>query len=177
MKKVYLKDGKEVIIKEATKENAQAMMNFYNFIGGETDFLSFGKNEFDRELKEYESYIEATSEEENSIILIATIDDNIISIASITSNQKSRSKHVGTFGIGIAKQYSGLGLGRILMDYLVEWAKSNGVTKKISLVTREDNIRAIELYKKIGFKEEGRLEKDNYIKGVYHNSIMMGLII
>lgn len=177
MTKVYLKDGKEVIIKEAIKENAQAMIDFYNFIGGETDFLSFGKNEFNRELKDYESYIESTSEEENSIVLLATIDDEIVSIASIKSNQKSRSKHVGTLGIGIAKQYCGLGLGRILMDYLIEWAKLNGVTKKISLVTREDNIRAIKLYKKVGFEEEGMLRKDNYINGVYHNTVMMGLII
>lgn len=177
MSKTYLKDGKEIIIKEAKKEDAQAMIDFYNIVGGQTDFLLFGKNEFNRELKDYENYIESTIKEDNSIILVATIDDQIKSIASINSNKKSRTKHVGTLGIVVEEQYCGLGLGRKLIDYLIDWAKSNGITKKISLLTRQDNIRAIELYKKIGFEEEGMLRKDNYIDGVYHNTIMMGLIL
>ena len=177
MKKLSLKDGREVIIREATKEDAESIINFYNFVGGETDFLSFGKNEFKRDPKEYGTYLESTREEENSIILLAIIDDEIISIASINSNQKSRSKHVGTFGIVVAEKYCNLGLGRKLMDYLIEWGKSNGITKKICLVTRDDNTRAIELYKKVGFETEGISKKDTYIDGVYYNTLMMSLII
>lgn len=46
--KICLRDEKEVIIREAKKEDAQFMIDFYNLTGGETDFLSFGKNEFKR---------------------------------------------------------------------------------------------------------------------------------
>jgi RimJ/RimL family protein N-acetyltransferase len=177
MKKLSLKNKQEVILREAKKEDAQSMIDFYNLVGGETDFLSFGKNEFKMPLKDYEKFIESTATENNSIILVATIDDKIISIASITSNQKARYKHVGTFGIVISEQFCGLGLGRKIMDYLIEWANSNGITKKISLVTREDNDRAIALYKKMGFEEEGILKKENYINGVYYNTVMMSLIL
>jgi len=175
--KICLRDEKEVIIREAKKEDAQFMIDFYNLTGGETDFLSFGKNEFKRDLKEYESYLESTRGEDNSIILLAIIDEQIAGIASINSNQKARNKHVGTLGIVVAEQYCGLGLGGKMIDCLIEWAKLNGITKKISLVTREDNSRAIELYKKIGFETEGILKKDNYINGVYYNTLMMSLII
>ncbi len=109
--------------------------------------------------------------------MLAIINDEIVSIASINSNRKARTKHVGTFGIVIAEQYCGLGLGRKILDYLIEWAKLNGITKRICLVTREDNTRAIELYKKVGFETEGILKKDNFINGIYYNTIMMGLII
>lgn len=153
------------------------MIDFYNLVGGETDFLSFGKNEFKRDLKEYESYLESTREEDNSIILLTIIDEQIAGIASINSNQKVRTKHVGTLGIVVAEQYCGLGLGGEMVDYLIEWAKLNGITKKISLLTREDNTRAIELYKKVGFETEGILKKDNYINGVYYNTLMMSLIV
>lgn len=128
-------------------------------------------------LKEYESYLESTRGEDNSIILLAIIDEQIAGIASINSNQKARNKHVGTLGIVVAEQYCGLGLGGEMVDYLIEWAKLNGITKKISLVTREDNSRAIELYKKIGFETEGILKKDNYINGVYYNTLMMSLSV
>jgi len=175
--KICLRDEKEVIIREAKKEDAQSMIDFYNLVGGETDFLSFGKNEFKRDLKEYESYLESTREEDNSIVLLTIIDEQIAGIASINSNQKVRTKHVGTLGIVVAEQYCGLGLGGEMVDYLIEWAKLNGITKKISLLTREDNTRAIELYKKVGFETEGILKKDNYINGVYYNTLMMSLIV
>ncbi|HDX9580751.1 TPA: GNAT family N-acetyltransferase [Bacillus pseudomycoides] len=177
MKKMCLKNGKEVIIREATRDDAQAMINFYNIVGGETDFLSFGKNEFTRSLPDYENFIESTKEDHNSIILLATMDDEIISIASITSSQKARTKHIGTLGIVIAEKYCGFGLGRKLMEELIEWARGNDTTKKLHLVTRVDNERAIELYKKVGFKEEGLLEQDTYINGVYYNTLIMGLML
>ncbi|WP_409368527.1 GNAT family N-acetyltransferase [Lysinibacillus sp. 38-6] len=175
--KFRLKDGNEVTIKEATKEYAQQMIDFYNIVGGETDFLSFGKNEFTRNQEEYEAFIESTQLEQNSIILLATINDEIISIASINSSQKDRMKHVGTLGIVISEQYTGLGLGRKMMEQLIQWASSNGITNKISLVTREDNVTAIKLYEKLGFEQEGLIKKDNFINGVYYNTLLMGLFI
>lgn len=177
MEKMYLKNGKEVIIREATKEDAKLMIDFYNVVGGETDFLSFGKNEFVKNLNDYEVFLETTHKEENSIILLAEIDNKIMGIATINSSPKARFKHVGEFGIVIAEQYCELGLGRKLIDYLIVWANANGITKKISLVTSENNNRAMELYKKVGFKVEGTLLKDNYVNGVYGNTILMGLIL
>ncbi|MGF9963661.1 GNAT family N-acetyltransferase [Bacillus rhizoplanae] len=177
MKTICLKNGKEVIIREALQKDAQSMINFYNIVGGETDFLSFGKNEFSMSLNDYENFIESTGADNSSIILLATMDDEIISIASITSSPKARTKHVGTLGIVIAEEHCGFGLGRILMEELIEWAKLNGTTKRIHLVTREDNAKAIELYKKVGFKEEGLLQQDTYINGVYYNTLIMGLLV
>ncbi len=175
--KFHLKDGNEGTIQEATKEYAQQMIDFYNVVGGETDFLSFGENEFKRDVEEYEKYIESTHQEQNSILLLATINDKIISIASITSSQKDRTKHVGTLGIVISEQFTGLGLGRKMMEQLIQWATSNGITNKISLVTREDNVLAIELYEKLGFEQEGLILKDSFISGVYYNTLVMGLFV
>jgi len=172
-----LKDGNEVIIKEATKEDAQHMIDFYNVVGGETDFLSFGKDEFNHEVEAYKKFLESTRLEQNSVILLAIIDDKIISIASINSSQKIRIKHVGTLGIVISEQFIGQGLGRKMMEQLIQWATSNGVTNKISLVTREDNSTAIELYEKLGFEKEGHILKDTLIDGVYYNTLVMGLLL
>lgn len=177
MRNITLNNNVEVTIRKATIEDAQNMIDFYNVVGGETDFLSFGANEFKRDLREYEDYITATSKEQNSIMLLALIDSEIISIATINSSQKERTKHVGTLGIVISKKYTGLGLGKILMKDLIEWAKRNGVTKKISLVTNENNTVAIELYKNLGFEVEGLLKKDNFIRGSYSNTVMMGLFL
>ncbi|WP_310261267.1 GNAT family N-acetyltransferase [Fictibacillus barbaricus] len=172
-----LKNNLEVEIRKVEKEDAQSIIDFYNVVGGETDFLSFGKNEFKKEREEYEAYIGTVSKEENSIMLLAKIDSQIVSIATINSSQKERTMHVGTLGIVISEKYTGLGLGRILMNELIEFTKQNGITQKISLVTREDNVVAIELYKKLGFEVEGVFKKDNMINGQYYDTIAMGLFI
>src|SRR6478752_2585201 len=158
-----LKNGIGISIREAAPKDAEKMIAFYNRVGGESDFLSFGEGEFLTPLSEYELFLAAEKEEK------------IISIASITSSQNPRNKHVGILGIVVEKSYSGLGLGRQLMIELIEWARTNKQTKKIELVTREDNQRAISLYKQLGFQTEGLKEKDTYINGVYYNTMLMGL--
>lgn len=177
MKEIKLKNGETAILRNATKEDAQAMIDYLNKIGGESDFLTFGENEFKMSVEAEAEYIEKTKGMENSEMIVATVNNRIVGVASINSLQKERMKHNGTLGISLRKEYWGSGIGSAAMDYLIEWAKSNGVTKKISLLVREDNERGINLYEKFGFEREGLLKKDIYVKGVYHNTITMGLYI
>ncbi len=177
MIEITLKNGQTVEIRKASKEDAQEMIFFYNKVGGETDFLSFGKDEFQVELQAYEDTIENTSTESNSIILLAWIENVLVSIATIHSSQKERTKHQGTLGIVVSEQFCGLGLGQSMMEQLIDWAKSNHLTKKITLLTREDNVRAVELYKKLGFEVEGHLKKDTIIDGQFFDTLLMSLFL
>jgi RimJ/RimL family protein N-acetyltransferase len=172
-----LKNGENVFLREVEKNDAKMLIEFYNTVGGETDYLSFGKDEFTVTVDFEEKYIENLKNEANSTLILAIADGKIIGAASINSGQKRRLKHVGTLGIVIKKEFCGVGLGSILINYLVNWSKSNGITKKITLITRSDNYLAIELYKKIGFEIEGTLKKDNYENGAYYDCFTMGLIL
>ncbi|WP_394548217.1 GNAT family N-acetyltransferase [Priestia aryabhattai] len=115
-----LKNGIGVTIREAESKDAEKMIAFYNRVGGESDFLSFGEGEFLRPVSEYEVFLASVKQEQNSLIVVAEKEEEIISIASITSSQNPRNKHVGTLGIVVEKSYSGLGLGRQLMIELIE---------------------------------------------------------
>jgi len=172
-----LKNGNQVVLREVEIKDAQNLINFYNTVGGETDYLSFGKDEFAVTVDFEEKYIENIKNEVNSNLILAIVDEKIVGAASINSSQKRRLRHVGTLGIVVKKEFCNTGLGSILINYLIKWSKSNGITKKISLVTRGDNYLAIELYKKMGFAIEGILKNDNYENGEYHDSLTMGLIL
>ena len=57
------------------------------------------------------------------------------------------------------------------------WADTTGI-KKISLTVVQTNTKAIQLYKKYGFVEEGLLIKDRIHKdGNYYNTVIMGRIL
>lgn len=70
---------------------------------------------------------------------------------------------VPSLGIAVDKDFSGLGLGKIVMDYLHFVAKVNGYTH-IMLRVHKDNYAAVSLYKKLGYllTEAG----DDYLKGL-----------
>lgn len=177
MKEIKLKNGKTAILRSPIKEDAQAMIDYLNIIGGESDFITFGKNEFSMSVEAEQDYIERINSMDNSKNVLIIIEDEIVGIASITSVQKKRMKHNGTLGISIRKKYWDIGLGSEIMNYLIDWAKSNKITKKINLLVREDNIRGVKLYEKFGFEKEGLLKKDICVNGIYYNTIAMGLYI
>ncbi|MDO7205935.1 GNAT family N-acetyltransferase [Paraclostridium bifermentans] len=52
----------------------------------------------------------------------------------------------------MTEKYCDLGLGKIMMDCLIDWCRDNKITTKISLSVREDNPRAIALYKNVDLK-------------------------
>lgn len=177
MKEIKLKNGKTAILRSPNKEDAQAMIDYLNIIGGESNFITFGKNEFSMSVEAEQDYIERVNSMNNSKNVLIIIENEIVGIASITSVQKERMKHNGTLGISLRKKYSGIGLGSEIMVYLIDWAKSNKITKKINLLVREDNIRGVKLYEKFGFEKEGLLKKDICVNGIYYNTIAMGLYI
>ena len=56
--------------------------------------------------------------------------------------------------------YQGKGVGKLLFDSLLSYVRvERNDIMRIELIARETNASAIKLYKKLGFVEEGRLEK------------------
>lgn len=172
-----LKNNYTAIIRQAFKIDAEEIIGFNNKVGGETDFLSFGANGLHITIEQEINYIESINECDNSMMVVAEINKQIVCVASLISSAKDRYKHKAELGICISKDFWGIGLGEQVIKYLIEWAKSNGITTKITLTVRTDNIRAISLYKRLGFEIEGTLRNDIYINNIYYDSYAMGLII
>ncbi len=177
MREIILKNKVKAIIREAKVEDAKNIISYLNKIGGESDFLTFGKNEFNMSLEAEENYIKSQYYMDNSIMIITTINNKVVSIGSISSNSKNRTKHVATLGISVLKEYWGLGIANNVMNYLIDFAKSNNITKKLTLLVREDNCKAIQLYEKYNFEKEGLLKNDICINNNFYNTISMGLLL
>lgn len=177
MEKFIGKNGREIIIRKATKEDANSLISYIQSIAGESDFLTFGEGEFNLTIEQEEGFIEECLKSENMLCIIATMNDKIVGNLSFRVGQKPRIKHTGELGVSVLKDYWGLGIGKYLMLYLIKWAKESNIVTKINLRVREDNEKAIKLYKNLGFKEEGNISRDIKVNGIYYNCIMMGIEI
>ncbi|WP_353094351.1 GNAT family protein [Tissierella praeacuta] len=177
MKQLKLRNEQTLTIRAVKKEDALDLINYISKIGGESDFLTFGKNEFNITIEKEEAIIESYIGVTNKLFIIAQIENEIIGSLNYNGGIRQRTKHTGEFGVSVAKKYWGLGIGKELIKYMIDWAKKGNVVKKINLRTREDNEKAISLYIKLGFKKEGVISRDFYIDGKYYSSIFMGLEI
>ena len=75
----------------------------------------------------------------------------------------------------VIRQYWGSGIGTLMLDAAIAWAKDTNIIKKINLRVRTDNKRAISLYEKKGFLREGRIRKEIFIDGKYYDHYWMSL--
>lgn len=80
--------------------------------------------------------------------------------------------HVGELGMFVLAPYRGRGLGSGLLRYLMTQAPTIGI-EKITLVVFADNHRALHLYRKFGFVEEGCRRQQFKSGGVYVDEVLM----
>lgn len=168
---------KDLIIRKAVKEDAPALLEYMHKISCESDYLTFGKGEFNIALEREEIIVEDYFKSDNQLFLIAVIGGRIVGNLNFHGGPRPRTKHTGEFGISVLKEYWGHGIGTELLKYMLHWAKSSKIIRKVNLRLRSDNERAFHLYSKLGFKIEGLITRDFFINGVYFDSIAMGLLI
>jgi UDP-4-amino-4,6-dideoxy-N-acetyl-beta-L-altrosamine N-acetyltransferase len=95
-----------------------------------------------------------------------------ISIDSI--DWKNRNARIAIFIGDREKRRQGFGQDSIMagVDYCFDYLNLH----RVYLTVHSDNQPAIALYKRCGFKEEGRLRKHEYRKGRYVDMIIMGIL-
>lgn len=84
----------------------------------------------------------------------------IVGEASLERMPFRMLRHVATLGISVHPKSQGLGVGRSLVQALLDWARTHrdddgGRMTRVELFVRSDNARAIALYRSCGFELEG----------------------
>jgi len=172
-----LKDGREIEVRELEKEDAGAVIAYLNEVAGETDFLSFGKNEFTLTLKEEEDFIQGMKDSNNSLLLGAFDEGRMIACCNVSglSGLKNRYRHRASLGISIRKEYWNQGLGRYLMELLIDYARKHPVINMVELEVSADNDRGIHLYQSLGFQMVGEYKRFFLVGDHYCNAYYMQL--
>ena len=109
------------------------------------------------------------------IHFVAEVDGKVVASAEIIK-RRGHQKHVGILGIAVKSGCRRLGIGTKLIEVLLEEAKKQGL-KVIILDVYEKNLPALNLYRKMGFKEVGRIPKAIFWKGRYVDDIKMARIL
>jgi RimJ/RimL family protein N-acetyltransferase len=171
------RDRRSFSVREARRRDATALLEYAEALFAEPGLsLLYGPGEFTKTLTEEEEFI-ACHEGPNSLLLTAWAGDDVIASLAFRASPFPRTRHTGTFGLGVAKGWRGVGVGSLLLERLVAWATEHPHIERVGMEVFETNPRALRLYRRFGFCEEGRRRGAFRLDGRRVDSIMMGLLL
>lgn len=130
-------------------------------------------------IKRTEDYILNMDNNTHQFVVIMTDEsgsEKVIGTAGLSVFANNRLRHSASIGIVVHRDYQGNGVGRRLMEALLDIADNWLMLVRVELSVFIDNQKAIGLYKKLGFEIEGTKRKAGIRGGLYVDEYIMARI-
>ncbi|WP_233569746.1 GNAT family N-acetyltransferase [Falsibacillus albus] len=167
------KEGKPFNVRTALPSDAEMILEFNRDIFKEAPFLLTTSTEFKTTQSQQEKWLQDILSSEASMAILAENKDGMIGFLDFQNGKKQRNKHVGSFGMSVKKEFRNHGIGTALLNTLFQWAEQNPIIEKINLEVFSDNTSAIQLYKRLGFEEEGLKRKAIKISDSHYSDLIV----
>lgn len=173
-KEVKLNDGRVAVLRSADVKDAADCLEYLRITATETPFLLREPEENDMTLETEEAFLRARLEDPHALMLIARIDGEYAGNCGLVSmGDNLRVRHRCGMGIALYRKFCNNGLGRIMIETVVEVAEKLGY-EQIELEVVEGNDRAKHVYESLGFKPFGvRPHALKYKDGTYADETLM----
>ncbi len=176
-RKTKIFDNKKIIIRSASKSDLKQVKKFQDFINSfinEDAMILFNKKIF---LKEETTWLknQLTQIKKHKLVYLIAEHNNALVGSVVLVSKIERQDHVADFGITIKNGYRGIGLGKYLIKEIIKLAKKE-LKPKPKIITFDafaNNKPAISLYKKMGFKQVGKIPRQFQYKGKLVDEIIM----
>jgi RimJ/RimL family protein N-acetyltransferase len=166
--------GDPFIIRTAQPDDAAAILAYIRPVAKKSDFFVIQPDEFPATEDEERKWIQDNLDHPGKIVLVAEAAGAIIGNVTCDNGPYRRIAHRGQLGLAVVKEWRRRGVGTKLLETLLEWATANPLIEKVCLGVFTTNTKAIELYKSLGFAEEGRQSKDIKLgPGRYVDTLLM----
>ena len=156
MENYRTKDGRRFSIRRPGENDAENIINYSRLMFASTDQVLTTPEEYDITAENERIWINNINKSSSSLLLVADVNNRIAGMLFFIQNGKRKNAHTGEFGVSVHPEFQGIGIGRQLIVTLLDWAKKNNTIEKVYLSVFATNQKAIELYRRLGFIEEGR---------------------
>ena len=146
-KTIILKNGVECCLRNGIESDGQAVWDCFNLTHGQTDYLLSYPDENSFDVMQEGQFLKKKSESSNEIEIVAVVGNVVVGTAGIEAiGSKYKVRHRAEFGISVAKDFWGLGIGQALRA-------AEYIQLELSVVA--ENERALSMYEKAGFVKYG----------------------
>ncbi|KAJ7598452.1 acyl-CoA N-acyltransferase [Mycena floridula] len=110
-------------------------------------------------------------------VVIETKDSAIfVGVSSLRLEDDNPKNRDVLFGVALKPSFWNMGYGKEITRFMVDHAFRHLGMHRVSLTVYEWNPIAFEMYRKIGFIEEGRRRKSNWTPDGWQDTISMGIL-
>lgn len=160
-KYAILKDDTEVLFRPSISQDFEMVWDMFSTLSEES--LRFLPHPF---IKEEIKHMMTNINHEELLPIVAVVEEpdsrrRIVAVATLGFQQGVARRHRAEFDIVVHDDYQGRGLGTMLTQHMIDLARERGL-RKLYLKTSTQNLRAIQVYEKMGFSVEGRLVMEHY---------------
>lgn len=135
-------------LKLATPEDAEAVINFLLQARQESDAITIPHLEQVTNADEARNITEI-NQSDDCVMMLAMLDDEVIGM--VTVMKLGQESVTGELGVVVAKKYWRQGIGAMLVDEAEYWFDHYSSLQTLTLDVYEDNVPAINLYRKMNF--------------------------
>jgi ribosomal protein S18 acetylase RimI-like enzyme len=171
MSEFIAKDGRTVVIRKLRLEDLDGLLELVNSTVREGAPINRMTELSRTEEIEFLPRRLAEIERGDTVQFIAEVDGEVVGNAEVRRHV-GRQSHVGIMGMSVKSSFRRIGIGARLLEEMISEAKKQGL-RVITLQVNETNLPAIALYRKLGFKETGRIPKAVYWNGKCVDDIIM----
>jgi RimJ/RimL family protein N-acetyltransferase len=172
------KSGVEVVIRTAGVADAARLLEIVHEVMAERIYQLTELDEATRTVVGEEEFIQACLDHPGDIILVAEAAGQAVGLLDFKSRRKRKWAHTGEFGMSMIPPWRDKGIGRLILEVLIDWAAAHPMLEKVDLGVFATNARAIHLYQSLGFVEEGRRKKAvQFTEGEYDDLILMSRFV
>jgi RimJ/RimL family protein N-acetyltransferase len=169
--RIALKDGRIAEIRRAAPRDAEAVIDLINGVAAEGLYLRTERVR--RTPKEFRTRFRQANGK-SAMFIVALVDGEVVGSADVARGELTKNRHTASFGIAIRTDARGVGLGMAMTRTIVKWATTVGV-RKLTLSVFATNSRALSLYRKLGFAQEGRLRGQVILRGKPVDELLFAL--
>lgn len=115
----------------------------------------------------------SVDEKGGDLLIVSQVEQEVVGHLRLFSEwYGQRGRHVGIIGLSLVEKYREKGIGTALLSYAIDWAR-HVQFEKLTAAIIATNIRALNLFKKFGFSEEGVRKKQFKINGTYYDELLL----
>lgn len=168
MDNVALKDGREVSVRPYEAGDFEKFVSMFASLSREA--LRYASPPYDC------ARLGLWIDMKRNLLLLALDGERVIGVVSVAGSTRPRLKGVGDFATYVHQDYQNKGLGSKMTRLVLDHAKQKGF-HRISLQVVAENVAAIKVYEKAGFRHEGRMKDACFGEDQdYHDVLIMGIV-
>ncbi len=165
------RDGTEVKLRTPRWEDLDDLLEFINGLVEEEAMIAANQKHTRESETDWLARNLTNLEKDKHVAVVAETNGRVVGSCEVTP-RFGRMSHVGSLGISVKEGYREKGIGQEMMRELERQAPRLGL-ESIYLEVFSNNDRAIHVYKKMGYRETGRIPACIKYRGDYVDSVIM----